>query len=189
MVNGGWCVTFAALRKMNKINKIVTAHWYLLYTKPRAEKKVAAELGLKGYELFLPLQRTLKQWSDRKKWVEEPLFKGYIFINTVLEKNFYDILNTNGVVKFVNFERQPAVVDLREMELVKRLLGEVDISFSTIELNSLQLCDEVEIIAGPLIGHRGRLSNIQGSNKVILTLSSIQQGLVVTLPAEFIRGG
>ena len=64
-----------------------TARWYLLYTKPRAEKKVALELGLKGYELFLPLQRTLKQWSDRKKWVEEPLFKGYIFIYTVLEKN------------------------------------------------------------------------------------------------------
>jgi transcription antitermination factor NusG len=173
---------------MIKNTNTQTARWYLLYTKPRAEKKVALELGLKGYELFLPLQRTLKQWSDRKKWVEEPLFKGYIFINTVLEKNFYDILNTNGVVKFVNFERQPAVVDVREMELVKRLLGEVDINFSAIELNSLQLGDEVEIIAGPLIGHRGRLSKIQGPNKVILTLSSIQQGLVVTLPAEFIRG-
>jgi hypothetical protein len=74
------------------------------------------------------------------------------------------------------------------MELVKRLLGEVDINFSAIELNSLQLDDEVEIIAGPLIGHRGRLSKIQGPNKVILTLSSIQQGLAVTLPAEFIRG-
>jgi len=176
------------LGKMTKTNKTQTAQWYLLYTKPRAEKKVALELGLKGYELFLPLQRTLKQWSDRKKWVEEPLFKGYIFIYTLLEKNFYDILNTNGVVKFVNFERHPAVVDVREMELVKRLLGEVDINFTAIELNSLQLGDEVEIIAGPLIGQRGKLSNTQGATKVILELISIQQGLVVTLPSEFIRG-
>ncbi len=49
--------------------------WYLLYTNPRAEKKVALELQKKGFEVFLPLQRTLKVWSDRKKWVEEPLFK------------------------------------------------------------------------------------------------------------------
>jgi transcription antitermination factor NusG len=173
---------------MTKINKTQKAHWYLLYTKPRAEKKVAVELALKGYECYLPLQRSLKQWSDRKKWVEEPLFKSYLFINTELEKNFYAILNTPGVVKFVNFERQPAVVDVRELELVKRLMGEVDIHFSSIELDSMQLGDEVEIIAGPLIGHRGRLGKIQGPNKVILTLSSIQQGLAVTLPSEFIRG-
>ena len=162
--------------------------WYLIYTKPRAEKKVAAELALKGFECYLPLQRTLKQWSDRKKWVEEPLFKSYLFINTELEKNFYDILNTPGVVKFVNFEKQPAVVDVRELELVKRLMGEVDIDFSSIELSSLQLGDEVEIIAGPLIGQRGHLSHTQGSSKVILSLSSMQQGLLVSLPTEYIRG-
>jgi transcription antitermination factor NusG len=74
------------------------------------------------------------------------------------------------------------------MELVKRLLGEVDINFTAIELNSLSVGDEVEIIAGPLIGHRGKLSSTQGATKVILELSSIQQGLVVTLPSEFIRG-
>ena len=162
--------------------------WYLIYTKPRAEKKVAAELALKGYECYLPLQRTLKQWSDRKKWVEEPLFKSYLFINTELEKNFYDILNTPGVVKFVNFEKQPAVVDVRELELVKRLMGEVGLDFSSIELDSLQLGDEVEIIAGPLIGQRGHLSQTQGSSKVILSLSSMQQGLLVSLPTEYIRG-
>lgn len=175
------------LKITTKINKTQKAHWYLLYTKPRAEKKVAAELVLKGYEYYLPLQRTLKQWSDRKKWVEEPLFKSYIFINTALEKNFYDILNTNGVVKFVNFERHPAMVDVRELELVKRLLGEGNFHFSSIELNSLQLGDEVEIIAGPLIGLRGHLCQTQGSGKVILSLTSIHQGLQVTLPTEYIR--
>lgn len=173
---------------MMKITNTQTAYWYLLYTKPRAEKKVALELELKGYQVYLPLQRTLRQWSDRKKWIEEPLFKSYLFIHTELEKNFYDILNTPGVVKFVNFEKKPAQVNEQELELVKRILGEVDINFSAIELGSLELGAEVEIIAGPLIGHRGKLSNIQGSSKVILVLSSIQQGLVVTVPAEFVRG-
>lgn len=173
---------------MTKITNTQSAHWYLLYTKPRAEKKVALELELKGYSVYLPLQRTLRQWSDRKKWIEEPLFKSYLFIHTELEKNFYDILNTPGVVKFVNFEKKPAQVNEQELELVKRILGEVDINFSAIELGSLELGAEVEIIAGPLIGHRGKLSNIQGSSKVILVLSSIQQGLVVTVPAEYVRG-
>ncbi|MCG9881038.1 MAG: hypothetical protein MH472_10615, partial [Bacteroidia bacterium] len=126
-------------------------------------------------------------WSDRKKWVEEPIFKSYLFIRTELEKNFYDILNTNGVVKFVNFEKTPARVNEQELDLVKRILGEVDINFTSIELGSLELGAEVEIIAGPLIGHKGKLTNIQGSTKVILELSSIQQGLVVTVPSEYIR--
>lgn len=167
--------------------KITETHWYLLYTKPRAEKKVALELELKGYRVYLPLQRSLRVWSDRKKWVEEPLFKSYLFIRTELEKNFYDILNTNGVVKFVNFEKTPARVNEQELDLVKRILGEVDINFTSIELGSLELGAEVEIIAGPLIGHKGKLSNIQGNTKVILELSSIQQGLVVTVPAEYIH--
>ena len=66
-------------------------------------------------------------------------------------------------------------------------MGDVDIHFSSIELDSLQLGDEVEIIAGPLIGQRGHLSHTQGSSKVILSLSSMQQGLLVTLPTEYIR--
>jgi len=169
------------------IKKTTETYWYLLYTKPRAENKVALELELKGYTVYLPLQRILRVWSDRKKWIQEHLFKSYLFIQTELEKNFFDILNTHGVVKFVNFEKTPARVNEQELDLVKRILGEVDINFTSIELGSLELGAEVEIVAGPLIGHKGKLTNIQGSSKVVLELSSIQQVLVVTLPSEYVR--
>ena len=39
----------------------------------------------KGIESYLPLKKVLKQWSDRKKWVEEPLFRSYIFIHADLK--------------------------------------------------------------------------------------------------------
>ena len=54
--------------------------WYVIYTRPRWEKKVASLLQAKAIEHYCPLNRVMKQWSDRKKIVLEPLFKGYIFV-------------------------------------------------------------------------------------------------------------
>ena len=170
------------------IKKVESPKWYLLYTNPRAEKKVNEELKKRGFETFLPLHKTLKQWSDRKKWVEEPLFKGYLFIHTELERNYFEILNTPGVVKFVTFEKRPAVVDIREMELVKLILGEFsDIeSFEGYEMELIE-GDEVEIIAGVLLGFTGRLIQYKGRNKVILVCKSFNQSLILELPLAHIK--
>jgi transcription antitermination factor NusG len=161
-------------------------HWYLLYTNPRAEKKVALELQHKGYEVFLPLQRTLKVWSDRKKWVDEPLFKSYIFIQTQLEANFYQILNTPGLVKFISFQSTPAVVDPREINLVKLLLGEnIDMSQEVFS-EPWQVGEEVSIIAGPLLGTQGKLISTRTGNKMLIELQSIQQNILVSIPQYFL---
>lgn len=171
---------------MVKASNSPSANWYLLYTNPRAEKKVADELKRKDIEVFLPLQKTLKQWSDRKKWVEEPLFKSYVFVYTELEKNFYPILNTNGVVKFINFQGKTAIVDKREIDLVKRILGDITLQAETLESSPLEIGDEVEIIGGPLLGNKGKLIQIQGSQKVMLELNTMQQALLLTIPKEYI---
>ena len=55
--------------------------WYPVYTHPRAEKKAHQALSNKGIETYLPLRRQLKQWSDRKKWVDEPFIKSYLFVH------------------------------------------------------------------------------------------------------------
>ena len=86
----------------------VPLKWYALYTKPRAEKKVSSELDFRGFENFLPLQTTIKQWSDRKKKVEIPLFNSYIFVRIDLEKYYYKILEIPGIVKFVKFGKEDA---------------------------------------------------------------------------------
>ncbi|MBC8342565.1 MAG: UpxY family transcription antiterminator, partial [Bacteroidetes bacterium] len=73
---------------MDKVPK-----WYAAYTKSRNEKKVSERLSEQAVEHYLPLHKILKQWSDRKKWVEEPVFKSYIFIKIGLD-DYYDVLNT-----------------------------------------------------------------------------------------------
>jgi transcription elongation factor/antiterminator RfaH len=159
--------------------------WYVLYTAPRAEKKVQIELQKKGFKIFLPLQRTLKQWSDRKKWVEEPLFKSYIFIETELEKNYYDILNTHGVVKFINFEKKPVVVNYKEIETIQLLLGYTEGMEATEE--NFDLGQKVEVIAGPLLGLNGLLVQKNGTSHFMMELETIHQKILVNIPSNFLR--
>lgn len=161
--------------------------WYLLYTNPRAEKKVAEELQKKGFEVFLPLQRTLKVWSDRKKWVEEPLFKSYLFINTELERNYYNILNVHGVVKFVSFQGSPAKVDQREITLVKLLLGRHgELVESTLPNEPIIVGEAVTITAGPLIGTQGKLISTRSGERMLIELETLQQNLLITIPSNFL---
>jgi transcription antitermination factor NusG len=187
----GVLTTFAFPVNM-PIKKVESPKWYLLYTNPRAEKKVNEELKNRGFDTFLPLHKTLKQWSDRKKLVEEPLFKGYIFIYMELEKYFYEVLNVPGIVKFVNFERSPVVVDVREIEFVRKMIGELDglETFSHELLHNEQNItygELVEVISGPLFGARGKMIQIHGKSRVIIELSSIGQNVVIQIPYESLR--
>jgi transcription antitermination factor NusG len=179
------CKTF-----MREILSKLEKKWYLVYTNPRAEKKVAAAYDKMGLEYFLPLQRTIKQWSDRKKWVEEPLFKSYIFINIELEKSYYEALSVLGASKLINYNGRPAVVDTREINLVKRLLGHLgEIAVTGTNFGSLdhQEGEEVEIIAGPLMGCEGKFMNKRGNQQVVIELKSMQQVVCVSLPLDYIR--
>lgn len=160
--------------------------WYLLYTNPRAEKKAALELQKKGFEIFLPLQLKLKDWSDRKKWVEEPIFKSYIFIKTELEKNFFQILNTKGIVKFISFQGNTAVVDDREIELVKRVISDSSYGFENLSSLDLEIGDKVEIIAGPLKGSKANLLQTRSGDKIIIELITMRQKIIVKLQSKFV---
>ena len=85
------------------------AHWYAVYTKPGSEKKLADRLNEKGIEAYLPMRRTLKQWSDKKKMVDEQLITSYVFVH-VFQKNYLTELNTPGAVKYIRFCGKPFVI-------------------------------------------------------------------------------
>jgi transcription antitermination factor NusG len=70
--------------------------WYVLYTKPRWEKKVDKALLQKGIESYCPLNRVKRKWSDRIKTIEEPLFKSYVFVR-VEEKDKTEVRYVDGV--------------------------------------------------------------------------------------------
>lgn len=100
-------------------------HWYAIYTKPRWEKKVCARLTELGMEAYCPLNRLRKKWSDRVKWVEEPLFKSYVFVQ-VPPGDQARVRLISGVVNFVYWLGKPAIVKDKEIETIRKFLNEYD---------------------------------------------------------------
>jgi len=152
--------------------------WYALYTKSRAEKKVEAELLAKNINAYLPLEKKLKQWSDRKKWVKEPLIRSYIFVNVTpadLQKAYY----TPGVVKIITFEGKPAPIPDRQIQAIRDVLE----SGESYEVTSdyFQLGENVEVKSGNLQGLRGELIKLVNRYKVLIRIDAIQQNLLVNI--------
>jgi len=158
--------------------------WYALYTRPRAEKLVYQRLVETGIETFLPLQKTYRMWSDRKKLVEKPLLSSYIFVKTN-SKNFPVVYKTNGVVKFVSFEGQPVSIPQNQIDNLRLLIN----SDAEIEVTSEKFTtgDNVEVINGSLIGLTGELIKIGSKNRVVVRIDRLDQNLILKIPMAFLR--
>ena len=160
--------------------------WYAVYVKSRYEKKTAKLLEDRHIEVYLPLLNRLKQWSDRKKMVEEPLFKSYIFVRTDL-KNYYDILNTPGIVRFIGFEGRPAPVPDNQIVAVKQFVGEYDDTCDYDELQNLSEGQMVEIVYGEMRGLIGRLVSLQGKQRLIVDIESVGRSIPINISRSQVR--
>jgi transcription antitermination factor NusG len=159
--------------------------WLAVYTRSRAEKKVALELEYQGIEHYVPLQRKLRKWSDRKKWVEMPLISGYVFVHITL-RDYETVLKTLGVVAFVRFEGKPAAISDEQIDSLKRMLRQHEI---TVEVSHelFNEGDEIEVIAGPLIGMKGTLVKKKGKKRVAIQLSQLNISFLVEVPLNEIE--
>jgi transcription antitermination factor NusG len=146
--------------------------WYAVYTKSRSEKRVQLELNEKGIENFLPMQRKLRKWSDRKKWVDTPVISGYVFVR-ISNKQYFEVLKTEGVVAFVRFENAPAVIRDEQIDLIKRLLHQHQVDVKSVK-KPYKHGDPVEIIAGPLLGVQGKLIRHRNTSRVIVQLENTE---------------
>lgn len=158
--------------------------WYALYTKPRWEKKIDSALIRKGIESWCPLQKIERQWSDRKKIIEDPLFKSYVFVridNTERSK----VLMTDGVLNFVHYLRKPAVIKDEEVDLIKKYLAEKDASISILSEEGFKEQMQVTVNYGVFMGNEGTVLR-GGKKKVYVKLESLGQVMVVEFPAEFL---
>ena len=138
-------------------------HWLAAYTKPRNEKKVFQRLIDAGVETFLPLQRQLKQWSDRKKWIDEPLLRSYIFVK-ITEKEYYDVIKISGMVRYVTFEGKAAPIPDKQIEAVKLFLGQ-QIDMEAVD-EQIEPGEMVEIKIGHLRGFKGEMVMHKGKSKI-----------------------
>lgn len=161
-----------------------TSNWYAVYTKPRFEKKLTAHLLEKGIEAYLPLRKTLKQWSDRKKLVEEPLMSSYVFVNVVPDQ-YYEVLNTPGAVKYIWFSGKPAVIPAKQIETLKMITGsdvEVECVSGVIPKGSY-----IRVASGPLKDLKGELLNYAGKNKVIVRIDHLDKVLLLTISPQYVE--
>jgi transcription antitermination factor NusG len=145
-------------------------NWYALYTKPRWEKKVLALLTKQHIEAYLPTKNVLKQYSDRRKKVDELILPSYIFVH-IAEAQKPEVRYTSGIVNFVYWLGQPAIIRDKEIELLKEFLALDGIVY--LEKIERQIGDQVQLKAGAF---KGQLATITKINKNIteLILDSLQ---------------
>ena len=148
--------------------------WFVIYTKSRNEKKVAELLQKNGVEAFCPLVKLKKNWSDRKKIVETPLFNSYVFVN-VSEKDRNVVFNVPGVIRYLFWLKKPAIVKDSEIESLKSVLHETMDSF-TIE--NYQIGETIKISEGAFKGLDGVIEK-QSNNKLHVILENV--GIKITL--------
>jgi transcriptional antiterminator RfaH len=148
--------------------------WHVIYTNPKAEKKVADQLADMGIEVYCPLVSSIRQWSDRKKKVEMPLFTSYVFVN-VDEKHKNKVFDVKGVVRYIFWLGKPAIVRDDEIEAIKKWLnaGVVD-----VEIENIRKGDLFEIKNGPFRDHTGLVQEV---NRHTIRLMIESLGIVLVI--------
>ncbi|MDO9153091.1 MAG: UpxY family transcription antiterminator [Paludibacter sp.] len=148
--------------------------WYVLYTSPRAEKKAEMRIRELDVEVYLPLHKSPRKWSDRIKFVDVPLYSSYIFVHTTHE-NLYQLLKINGIARIVFFCGVPAVVSPKEINAIHEFIDKTEGLNYTYEIN-----DELKIAFGPLKDMCGKVKKIE-KKYIVLIIEQIGVTVVANI--------
>ena len=159
--------------------------WFAVYIRARAEKKVKESLDKKEIENYLPLKKHLRQWSDRKKWVEMPVISGYIFVK-INSTDRLDVLKTDFVLGYVRYLGADAKIPENQMNAMKCMLGQSEYEIDT-DFTNYRKGQPVNVIAGPLTGLKGELIEAKNKKKVMLRIEQINFNIMAELPAMHIE--
>lgn len=149
--------------------------WCAVQVRPRYEVLVAAGLRAKGYREFLPMYRIKRQWSDRRKEIEVPLFAGYVFCQLDAQIP-WTIVSTPGVIRLVGTKEEIAAIDDKEIEAIRIAAGSG---------KKVQPCayvgvgDRVRITNGPLAGIEGIVTGYMNRHRLALSVNLIQSSVSV----------
>jgi len=165
----------------------MSSKWLVVYTKPRHEKKSAVLLNQIKINVYLPLHKKLMQWSDRKKWVEKPLFPGYLFVN-IEDKDYYNVLNCKGIVKYIFHSGKPAIVSNDIIEGIKESLIRNDIIVENKSNSSknYNIGEDVNLIAGPFKNLSGKIIEIRGKNKIAIEIDCLNKIVLIEYCKEYL---
>lgn len=157
--------------------------WYAVYTKPRWEKKVAETLTTQGITNYCPLNRVVRQWSDRKKTVQEPLFTSYVFVH-VQEKQFVELKKIDGILHLVCWLGKPAVIKDGEIEVIRQFLRQH--SQVRLEKAAIRLHDTIKITQGTFANQQGTIVGFQ-NNSLKVALPSLGYVMYAVLDSSSVE--
>lgn len=144
-------------------------NWYVVYTKPKWEKKVAERLNEIGVVAFCPLITKISQWSDRKKKISVPLFNSYIFVQ-LEDKERNRIFEAVGAVRYLFWLGKPAVVKDSEIEAIKNWLSVPDTY--DVSVDQWKKGDKIVLESGPFLSQSAVIQEVK-KNHYILILESL----------------
>jgi transcriptional antiterminator RfaH len=153
--------------------------WFVLQTKPRKEKIVLLQIEQKKIEVYSPFIEKIRIWSDRKKKIQVPLFSGYVFIHGDESERIRAITDTIGALKYIYFQKRPAVVSDMEIEIIKQaLLSPEKIS---IEEKRIKKGDLIVVSHGLFKGMKGYVNEFRGKYKLTVNLEELSYSFNIIL--------
>ena len=158
-------------------------NWIVVRSKPRSEKIAYAQLIVRGIEAYLPLLKERRKWSDRKKWVEFPLFSSYLFARVEIKNSIF-VLQTHGVSSLVKFGEEIAIV---QDEVITAIKLAIDGGYQLVPAEYFSAGNAVEVIEGPMAGVKGIVVKLKGKDRLVIKIDAIQQALSIDIDTSFIK--
>ena len=165
------------------LNKNHLQKWIAIYTKSRHEKVVTNTLIDQGYKAYLPMLKKKRKWSDRKVWVEFPLFKSYVFVQTEISNTLF-ISQINGVVKIIKFNGKVAIIQDESIEAIKLMING---GYAPKSIDYFIKGDPVRVIKGPLKGLIGEVTQLENQNRLLIKVDAIQHSLSIKIDPLFLK--
>ncbi len=163
---------------------VETQIWCAFYTRPRAEKKINEILLEQGFETFLPLVKTLRIWSDRKKKVELPLIPSYIFVKTDIE-NYHKILNNSNILTVVKIDNKPVPVpesDINNLRILINNNSELKVSNKRFDKGEI-----IELTHGQFKGYKGEILRTKGKYNLVVYLNTLKTSVSLEISSDIVK--
>ena len=160
-----------------------TPQWYAVYTRARHEKAVYCSLQQKAIEGFLPYYDVLSQWKDRRKWVQKPLFPGYLFVRALLTR-LDSVRNIRGVVHVVGNGAEPVPVPDKQVEGIRQM---VEAPMRVDPWPHMDNGEAVRVRSGPLIGLEGFVVRRGKSHRLVISVDLLGRSVSTEIDAECVE--
>ena len=159
--------------------------WYVIYTKPRHEKKVVEQLSYLKVQHFLPTMRTLKIFGIRKKYVHIPLFPSYVFVKPDGVGQYFESLHIPGVLQYVKTGNQISGISetiINQLRAIgKDLHDNIQVSSEKFNAGSI-----LNISAGPFTGYPCEVIQHKGKNKILVRIELLRRNVLLDLPEQYL---